>query len=821
MRSQRLFSIPTHGVSFDTETHLVQNGLITPPLVCGSIGMLECDQIETQLLDRHEAIDAFVSLLQSPGTIISGANIAFDLAVMAVELIKRGVDVFPAVFRALNDDRVYDILIAEKLHAIANGHLGKNPLTGGLLSTSGKKGGYSLEIVTELVTGRSDAKANDEWRQRYAELEHIPIAQWPDNARNYPRDDVFNTHDVTLRQIGHLPKLAQHTWGRDGGCQDCGSRDFATACTVARPHRNLQDLSSQVGTAFAMYVGAAWGFRVNQASVDTIEREALRGRDEDEKQFVTAGLLRKNPDGSTSQDLGETRRRVALAYGADPISQCSTCGGTGKVPSTKTKSKINCKDCCATGLSLATAPTIPRTEKDGIGYGRDVLFESADETLIALADFQEDAKDTATYIPYLRRARTEDGRDIPLTLSPNVLVESGRTSYRGTIQQFKRKPGYVNELGEYIPSLRECIEARPGRVFSSEDYNAGELITHAQSCTWLVGYSALAQALLAGIDPHTALASTVLGIDYKAFNKKIKAHANARQAAKPFNFGKPGGMGDPKIVLQQRKQGPDTPHHSGPIKVKDETTGTMVPGYKGLRFCILMDSADACGLKKVTEWKKRPIPPTCAHCIECAARLSVNWRKQWPESEPYFTHINECVNDGMWISDEALDRWPHLREVYISHRLAPGEVMQHVSGRIRGGLAFCEAANTFFQGLLADIAKAALRRISWECYDRGVGVPEYLHENSVRSEFAGSESPLYGSRVIVFQHDEMIAEHPEAIAHEAATRISEVMRDEMRRYCPDLAGAAKAGPTLMRRWYKSADKVEDANGRLIPWEPRG
>ena len=37
--------------------------------------------------------------------------------------------------------------------------------------------------------------------------------------------------------------------------------------------------------------------------------------------------------------------------------------------------------------------------------------------------------------------------------------------------------------------------ANTGWVFSSSDYNAGELVTHAQSCIWLVGYSKLGDAL--------------------------------------------------------------------------------------------------------------------------------------------------------------------------------------------------------------------------------------------------------------------------------------------------------------------------------------
>jgi len=255
----------------------------------------------------------------------------------------------------------------------------------------------------------------------------------------------------------------------------------------------------------------------------------------------------------------------------------------------------------------------------------------------------------------------------------------------------------------------------------------------------------------------------------------------------------------------------------------------MVPGYKGLRFCILMDKAAACGTEKTTTWRDQPISPTCTRCIECAIRLKETWLRQWPENDGYFKYINECVTDGQLITSSHLELWPHLAPFFVpGKRLAPGEIMQHVSGRIRGGVEYCSAANGFFQGLLADLAKSALRRISRECYDRTVRVPDMAHPNSRRSAYAGGESPLLGSRPIVFQHDEILAEHPEAMAHDGAMRISEIMVEEMMWYCPDLAPAAAAEPTLMPRWYKGAsprwlrggDKRADASDRLIPWEPK-
>lgn len=359
-----------------------------------------------------------------------------------------------------------------------------------------------------------------------------------------------------------------------------------------------------------------------------------------------------------------------------------------------------------------------------------------------------------------------------------------------------------------------------GWVFSSTDYEAGELVTHAQSCLWTVDYSDLADALNAGKKPHNMLGASMIGMAYEEYEKRAKEPQckDARQAAKAANFGFPGGAGAPTLVLQKRKEAVDTPCPNGPHIIEDDN-GNKIRGYRGLRFCILMDGAEACGIEKTTRWKDRPIKPSCVRCIECALRLKEFWFQQWSENRHYFRFVQDCIENGQLITSDMLNRWPWLKPWFTpGERLGPGEVMQHHSGRIRGGLEFTSAANGFFQGLLADACKSALRRAGRECYDRTAIVPLQAHENSVPSKYAGAQSPLFGSRPIVFAHDEIIFEHPESVAHDAVMRVSEIMVEELRFYCPDVAKACKAEPTLMRKWFKGATKVVH-RGRVVPWEP--
>lgn len=857
MLQNRLKTLDKHGLGFDVESFLIRPGNLTPPLVLGSVAWFD-GQIKGALLTKEQTLELFAQVIDDVSKVLIGANLAYDLGVLTREFALRGIDVLPAIFTALmgehgenmtgiHDGRVLDIQHAEALNAIAIGMLGKDPRTGAPL-----KGRYSQDQVIKLLFDRDDAKKNDKYRLRYGEFDNVPLEDLPPEAQQYPVDDVNNALQAGLAQCGHLPKInAHHTWGPKGCCVDCGATGMGTPCWVTRPHLNQHDLAAQTATAFALHMGAATGFKIDQSYVDIIENYSSKNRIEGLKPYIEAGLIR--PDGT--ENRSELKRLVATAYGSS--GKCLVCDGTGKVASpANPKSKIICfllsdngekqKTCDGTGLILH--PDVPRSEKEGIGYGRSFLIESGQEFLMNYAEVMEDAKILSVYVPFLRTGRMcitcgrhgtakdphvegcamAGWQDIPLTLRPNPILDTGRVSYDGAIQLMPRKQGFIGNGGENVPSLRECFVARPGRCFSSEDFKSGELYTHAQSVKWLLGYSDLGTALLNDVDPHAALAATVLNVSYAEFIKRKKEpkFKGARQAAKCFTFGKPGGISSTKLVISQRAQGPDTPAEGGSVMIDDgNNLGNKVRGYKGLRFCVLMNGSPTCGGigKMVTKWGKRdtPIPPTCRDCLECADHLGDMWLKQWRENKPYFELVGDYVDNGMVITEAMLTRWPWLRTAfYPGQRLEPGQIMQHWSGRLRGGLAFCALANGFFQALLGDIAKLAYRLIARECYDGSVKVPSHLFQGSIMSPYAGVRSPLYGSRPIGFFHDEVFLEHDLAIAHDAATRTSDIMRDCIRYVCPDVGATAGAEPTLMPVWFKQAECVRDEDGRLVLWRPK-
>jgi DNA polymerase-1 len=157
-----------------------------------------------------------------------------------------------------------------------------------------------------------------------------------------------------------------------------------------------------------------------------------------------------------------------------------------------------------------------------------------------------------------------------------------------------------------------------------------------------------------------------------------------------------------------------------------------------------------------------------------SAQLRAAWMAAYPEMKTYFDYISEMTR-------------------------APWELKQHVSGRIRGGCGFCDGANSLFQGLAADGAKAGLYLVAREAY---------RHD---------STSPLRGAFGGAFIHDEQILEISLDKAPLAGVRLGELMVTGMKAYIPDVL--VKAEPVLMQRWYKEAEPKLSPDGQLVPWTP--
>ncbi len=164
---------------------------------------------------------------------------------------------------------------------------------------------------------------------------------------------------------------------------------------------------------------------------------------------------------------------------------------------------------------------------------------------------------------------------------------------------------------------------------------------------------------------------------------------------------------------------------------------------------------------------------------------------------------------------------PEIRAYFrwVEARLGPEEIVQHpVSMRLRGGTRYTAALNGYFQGLVADGAKYGAEVLTSCAY--GYPHPDLVEGRLPRiGQRRGREiAELLAGRIrpVLFLHDEILSEIPEAVAHDVAEAKAEVMVAALQRHTPDVRVTAE--PALMRRWSKAAKTVRDEHGRLLVWE---
>lgn len=285
--------------------------------------------------------------------------------------------------------------------------------------------------------------------------------------------------------------------------------------------------------------------------------------------------------------------------------------------------------------------------------------------------------------------------------------------------------------------FRECHVARPGYLFVSVDYSQAELRALAQIHYWWFNQSSLRDAMIAGKDLHVDFASDILGISYAEGLERYKAK---------------------EPVMKNRRQLAKNANFGA-------WGGLGPPGFTALAKAqagVILHPYE----KTISE-----------EGIEqpSAKELLGMFREKWVEAPLYFDQIARATANGSFT------------------------LVQCQSLRQRGGVGYTDGCNSYFQGLVADFAKAAMWAVTQECH-------------------GDMMSPLWGTRPVLFLHDEILAEVPEDKATTASERLCKVMIDAAQPYCPDVP--ITAAPALMRHWYKEADEVRDERGQLLPWEPK-
>lgn len=621
-------------LAWDSETALIRPAWLAPELVCVTWQMAG----QTAGIEHALTVEGRLrSWLEDDDLLLVGHNVAFDFAV----IVERFPKLRPLIFRAYRMNRVTDTMIRQQLLDIAGGvYRGWTDSKGQFHAHK-----YDLKDIAQRKAGMYLTK--DAWRLSYAEFLHTPLSKWPERAvevqeiarrrlleidaqfeaaqaaKNKKRTKALTKERNSLLEMIHSDPSRCTEYPLDDA-----RATLAVFFTQEKHAQYLADQFRQTRAAFALYLSSCWGICVDEEGVKTLKASAEREREELEEELVMLGLVREN--GTMNMKAAKARMlRVCRDEGLTLV-RTETHFKKPQLTLAERKAqglKPRCKKLDGTPLDDGD----PDCE-DHVCLDTDACERSGDDVLANFAERKTLTKQLTTDIPLL-----EKGILYPIHTRYGMAATGRSTSSRPNLQNQSKRDGF-----------REAFLARPGMLFAECDYPYLELFTLAQCCITWFGKSKLAETILAGRDPHMAVAATILQKTYEwcEENKHLPAVKGAikraRNLAKPANFGFPGGMGIPKFVSSTRK---------AIIKLKD-----------GASLWAEMD---------LTEGRAR--------------RLKKEWTDTYPEMEEHFARVSWlCNNDNNRANVETL-----------------------FTGRFRGDATFCATANNGFQALGADCAKNA------------------------------------------------------------------------------------------------------------------
>lgn len=229
--------------TIDFETWLFRPGRMAPKPVVLAVGGDDGERLNVGD-DMRRTLVRFYDQA-SHGIPVVGQFIAYDNAVA----MEAWPELTKPIFSAYDAGGIVDTAVTEKLIDIARGRLG----------TDGR--GYSLEDMAKRRLGLTMNKFT--WRMRYADLDGVPLPQWPEGARDYPLGDVRATGALLRDQYARAEKISY----------------------------SLPDLAAQCRGSFALHLMACWGVRTDGAFLERSRAAVARGLDVLRPELRRAGLM--------------------------------------------------------------------------------------------------------------------------------------------------------------------------------------------------------------------------------------------------------------------------------------------------------------------------------------------------------------------------------------------------------------------------------------------------------------------------------------------------------------------------------------------------
>ena len=562
-------------------------------------------------------------------------------------------------------------------------------------------------------------------------------------------------------RYGQLRGIPIETW--DPGARKYSIDDSIATLFVDEKQRAafgqyLDDGPAQASAAFALHLMSAHGLRTDAEHCDRVIAYVQRVIDRAKKTADAAGYLK--PDGGRT--MARIKADVVKAYrdGVRDAKGNEISPGGRLVPLSETGAKKAAE-------ALHERRPVWRLEwSDIVRLGLEKYISTDEETCGGSGDPNLEAVQiygtASTRIKKVQTLRL--GALYPLQTRYDVIKETGRTSSRkpspplvgDNFQNFPRASGYPRQ--SKVDGKWYLYNSPAGNFAAAGPFDQKK---HAEEYARLVDVRGC-------VVPRPGF--VLCSVDYDGAELHTLAQVclwvlGYSRLAEVLNAGQ-----DPHLLLGAERLLESPIGYAEAVKrlkagdsaVKEARQTAKVPNFGlpgGLGAATLIDYAKAYGVRLT---------------LAQAYALIAAWKQQWPEMEDYFAWVNGQLHDGI------------------------GTATQFISNRVRGNIWYTVMCNGYFQGLAADGAKSALLPLARECYIE-------------------RDSPLYGSRPILFIHDEVIAELPEETAHLAAPRMAQIMVERFNRYTPDVPVTAE--PALMRRWDKNAKAVYDGGKKLIPWEP--
>jgi DNA polymerase III epsilon subunit-like protein len=451
-------------IALDCETTLIGPGAIVPKLICTSFA----DESGALLLGNGDSLlEPFLRETFENDEVV-GHNVGFDLAVVC----KAFPSLKPAVFKALEEGRIHDTILREKLIFLGT--------TGDLENFHGKRIEYSLAALAyrRLGVDLSASKSGpDIWRLRFGELEGRRAADYPAEAAEYAKKDALVTREIFVDQDSH-----RHLF------------------KVAPVH---------VRAAFCLQLMADRGLKVDKHK--KTELEATLDRELDTLKLVYEPIER----------FGNL---PLITPPQPPRPYARGTGMTQAQPAKVNKSKVLqplVKEVCEKhGKPVKMTKPSGKFPNGQISTKNEWLKEIAHlhPTLSEHVFREERIKLKRDFFPALEWPPASGVVADVVSTRWDPLKKTGRVASAGNSKKSKAPPLYpamhiqgasAVKIGADEETIRDCYVAREGFVFAVADYNAIDLCAAAQTMHDLFGGSALEDQINAGIDPHAFLGAVL------------------------------------------------------------------------------------------------------------------------------------------------------------------------------------------------------------------------------------------------------------------------------------------------------------------------